>query len=437
MPYASGLITLTLLATSIAFSKFIVKLNLVLAFITNIISYAYSTFAFFIATLVFSVILDLINAPKELFTFAMVIVSACTFFIINIPFRFKRYRKGMPFLKDKNMSTMGLISSVLTLVCLFMTYVASNEFMILILIISLTVLSLLLLIWWKSQIKRSYLKKLHAIELENMQLALEKQQKEIDKLTKDNDNLARVIHKDNKLVPAMGFSVKSFLESYENENSANIKAKATALIKQLEEITCERQGILENYRHTTKILPKTNVDGVDSIVLYMSQKSMAINIEFDLMINGDISFMAENIIDENQLTTLISDLIENAIIAIKPCSTRRILVNLGKNNEGYFIEVADSGIPFEIDTLVHLGTMKITTHKHEGGSGIGLSNAFDLFRQYNASFIIEEFINSDLSYTKKLIVSFNGKGQYIVKSPRAEQIKSSPFKTNLIVETAV
>ena len=90
----------------------------------------------------------------------------------------------------------------------------------------------------------------------------------------------------------------------------------------------------------------------------------------------------------------------------------------------------------EVDTLVHLGTMKITTHKHEGGSGIGLSNAFDLFRQYNASFIVEEFAYADLSYTKKITVCFDGKVDYIVKSPRAEEIKNSPFKSNLIVECA-
>ena len=163
---------------------------------------------------------------------------------------------------------------------------------------------------------------------------------------------------------------------------------------------------------------------------------MAINIDFDLTVNGDVKYLIDNIIAEEHLTTLISDLIENAIIAIKPCKTRRILINIGKNNYDYFIEIADSGIAFEVDTLVHLGTMKITTHKHEGGSGIGLSNAFDLFRQYNASFIVEEFAYADLSYTKKITVCFDGKGDYIVKSPRAEEIKNSPFKSNLIVECA-
>ena len=153
-------------------------------------------------------------------------------------------------------------------------------------------------------------------------------------------------------------------------------------------------------------------------------------------LNGDIKNVTDNVIEENQLTTLVSDLIENAIIAIRPCKSRHILVNLGLNKDGYYIEIADSGIPFEIDTLVHLGTMKITTNKHEGGSGIGLSSAFDLFRQNNASFIVEEFATSDSGYTKKITVAFNNKCEYIVKTPRAKEIINSPFKNDIIVKSA-
>ena len=127
IPYSSFWILFILLTTSIAFSKFVVNLNLRLAFIINIISYVYSTFAFFIATFILAFILDLVNAPKELFTIVMIIVSTATFFIIFIPFKFKRYRKGMPFLKDNATATMGLIITIPILVCLFITYFIESE----------------------------------------------------------------------------------------------------------------------------------------------------------------------------------------------------------------------------------------------------------------------------------------------------------------------
>ena len=435
IPYSSFWILFILLTTSIAFSKFVVNLNLRLAFIINVISYVYSSFAFFIATLILSIVFDLINVPKEFFTLGIILISTATFFIIFIPFKFKRYRKGMPFLKDNNSSTMGLIFSTLTLTCMFILFTTYDVFLSSILLIFATFFSILVLIWWKVQIKRSFLKKLQAMEYENMQLTIEKQQKEIEKLIDNNDQLAKIIHKDNKLIPAMAFSVKSFLESYDN-NPTEIKPTANALLKQLEDITAERQGILENYQYSSKIIPKTNINGVDSIIVYMNQKSIKNNIDFNLTLNGDIKNVTDNVIEENQLTTLVSDLIENAIIAIRPCKSRHILVNLGLNKDGYYIEIADSGIPFEIDTLVHLGTMKITTHKHEGGSGIGLSNAFDLFRQHNASFIVEEFATSDSGYTKKITVAFNNKCEYIVKTPRAKEIINSPFKNDIIVKSA-
>ena len=434
-PYSAGITTFLVYATSISFSKFILKLNFKLSFIINIISYVYSTFAFFIATFILAFILDLVNAPKELFTIVMIIVSTATFFIIFIPFKFKRYRKGMPFLKDNATATMGLIITIPILVCLFITYFIESELVAMIVFSLFSFFSIVFLLWWKVQIKRSYLKKLQAMEYENMQLTIEKQQKEIEKLIDNNDQLAKIIHKDNKLIPAMAFSVKSFLESYDN-NPAEIKPTANALLKQLEDITAERQGILENYQYSSKIIPKTNINGVDSIIVYMNQKSIKNNIDFNLTLNGDIKNVTDNVIEENQLTTLVSDLIENAFIAIRPCKSRHILVNLGLNKDGYYIEVADSGIPFEIDTLVHLGTMKITTHKHEGGSGIGLSNAFDLFRQHNASFMVEEFATSDSGYTKKITVAFNNKCEYIVKTPRAKEIINSPFKNDIIVKSA-
>ena len=82
--------------------------------------------------------------------------------------------------------------------------------------------------------------------------------------------------------------------------------------------------------------------------------------------------MTENIIDENLLNTLLADLGENAVIATNKSDTRHIFLSLGVRDGYYYVHVFDSGLCFEPEVIKHLGKARYTTHKEEGGSGIGL-----------------------------------------------------------------
>ena len=114
-----------------------------------------------------------------------------------------------------------------------------------------------------------------------------------------------------------------------------------------------------------------------------------------------------NIISKKDLEILIADLIKNAIIAISYSDNvnKSILVRLGVIDGIYSLYVYDTGIEFNIETLLNLGIKPSTTHADNGGTGMGFINAFDTLNKYKASIIIEELgKESKDNYTKVVII---------------------------------
>ena len=68
-----------------------------------------------------------------------------------------------------------------------------------------------------------------------------------------------------------------------------------------------------------------------------------------------------------------------------------------------------------------MGRSKVTTHGNDGGSGIGLSNAFLILNSYSVSFCIDETIKDDM-FTKCVIICADGKGLHRIKTER-ENVK--------------
>lgn len=244
----------------------------------------------------------------------------------------------------------------------------------------------------------------------------------------------------------------------ENSRLAEVNHKFSSRIRALEDFSCkmiERPEITELMRcefgdefadfeeavknvseefssemkHTViirKKLPKTGVFGVDNLLEYMCKESAKNGIDFDVKINGNILFMVQKIIDSKMLETLLGDHIKDAIIAINSSQNtyKNILVTIGIVKECYEISIYDTGIEFEIDTLLKLGLERITTHKSTGGSGIGFMTTFETLAKTKASLIIEEkhpITNND--YTKIVRIRFDGKKEYRIKSYRQNEIE--------------
>ena len=131
---------------------------------------------------------------------------------------------------------------------------------------------------------------------------------------------------------------------------------------------------------------------------------------------------------------LLSDLLENAIIATRYAKGQSIELSLQILKGTPAISVSDSGIPFEINTLMKFGICEASTHTDEGGTGIGLIDIWSFKKKYHASLVIEELDNS--IYSKRLSLLFDGKNKYLIISNRFQQIISSQTRADLLVINA-
>jgi hypothetical protein len=174
-------------------------------------------------------------------------------------------------------------------------------------------------------------------------------------------------------------------------------------------------------------LPTANSITIDRLFEYFAKQFAQDNIDFNLIMNGSIVYMVNNIIGQGDLETLIANHLKNAQIAINagdnPC--RRIAVTIGLSENLYEFTVFDSGIPFEVDTLVRLGTDRVTTHAGTGGSGIGFETTFKTMQEYDASLIINEQEQSETDYSKSVSIRFDSKHQYIIETYRPDDFPSS------------
>ena len=176
----------------------------------------------------------------------------------------------------------------------------------------------------------------------------------------------------------------------------------------------------------TDTLPKTEIKEIDDMFTYMQSECRKDKINFKLKINGNMHYLVNNIIDKSKLETLIGDHLRDAIIAINSSSNtnKELFVILGIKNDIYELSIYDTGIEFEIDTLLKLGLEPATTHKESGGTGIGFMTTFETLNETKASLIIEEIKpENSFNYTKSVTIRFDGKCEYRIKSYRAQEIK--------------
>lgn len=269
-----------------------------------------------------------------------------------------------------------------------------------------------ILFWWRKSLSLKYLEKLKARELEALQASILEKEQELEHLRQQNAALSTIIHKDNKLIPAMEFAVRQVLGV----------AGARDLLAPLEVLSRERVGIVHSYELESKRLPKTGVTSTDTVLQYMLQKATAHGTSFELSVSGNVCDLVNNTMSEADFNTLLADLMDNAILAAEKASIQRVLVNIGAPGSVFSVDVYDSGAPFAEEVLDSAGLRRATTRGNEGGSGIGLMSTFDILSRYNASFIIDETIH-DQHFTKKVSVCFDTLRQYRVTTLQATRIE--------------
>ena len=136
----------------------------------------------------------------------------------------------MPFLYQIGSSATGFILScfILLIVTIISFYDSIPDMQFLFLLIALFLIGLLLYCWWRFRITRDYREKLRQAELKALQNELIEKDNRIRKLEENNDALAKIIHKDNKLIPAMELAVCEYLEAGTTDGDTRKKGEQLA-----------------------------------------------------------------------------------------------------------------------------------------------------------------------------------------------------------------
>lgn len=405
----------------------------------NYITYIYScviAYGIYLISILISGILLLLVLDKSEYRSPISLITIPSIAILLFTFIFtrKRYKNGLNFLKNKVDSKYLKIFAIFWTGIVFIIFgflqkmrhwITGMSF-----IIGSTLVMISLLFWIKSQITKTYKSRMRDRTIEMQKAEIDEQARIMEELKAENLNFAKAIHKYNKKISALELAMENALKIEMNTEFSN---ELSVILKETTEAS---KNFAKEVETTVKKLPLTNNVGIDNMFKYMQEEARKKEINFDFKLNASINPLIETIISKDKFETIIGDHLKDAIIAVVSSekSYKSILVTFGLVDGNYEFSVYDTGIEFEIDTLLKLGKEQITTHKDEGGSGIGFITTFETLRECKASLIIEEYNPEATNYTKAVIIRFDGKKQYKICSYRANEIKKQNYGRKILIE---
>lgn len=385
------------------------KKSIATTIIMTIASVGISFSIFFISTVINSIPNIIFHTKSKV----VAIVGICiTYLIICLIFiNNKRMKNGIIFSNNtKNYEQFDIIILNISTTILFLIVVFRNceDGINWRMGNSIAILSLIMFATIKKSFQVYYKQKLLFQQLDEANNEIQEKQKEIERLEEENLNFSKRSHSMAHKQKALEYKLNQLLMNEETTKEIGIAAEIKELSKEL-------------YQKPIEELTKTGIQKIDDMLKFMQSECIKNNIDINLQITGNVYHIINNIITVEQLEILIADHIKDAIIAIKHTDNvnKSILVKLGKIDECYGLYIYDSGIEFEKETLENLGKKPSTTHKDEGGTGMGFMNTFDTLRSCKGSLIIKEIGKpSKDNFTKIIMIKFDGKNEYKVISYR-------------------
>jgi len=415
IPYISFLL---IVLFSIIYSLIFFKQSTYSTIISNIISVGMSNVLNFFVLLIGSILNVLltyyVSIYKENNYIYYTLILIAQVFFITILFKIPRFKNGIPFLNNAKLCRIGIIISLFSIFASsYFTQKTQVNFETLLFLLLVPLSGIVIIIWWRNRISEKYIKEVRKRTFELLNHELEEKENRISYLTKENNELSAIIHKDNKLIPAMELAVTELFHfAYSNHKIKQNSAEE--ILTRLKTMSKERNGIIKTYEQENQTIVKTNILTIDSLLLYMSKKAKECNVTYEIKATGNFTFIKDDMDFETDLLTILADLIENALIATKSSDKKNIAIHF--TNADYFsVEIFDGGIFFNEEVIRNLGIKRTTSHKNEGGSGIGLMTLISLSQKHKVTLIIEEFRNNPL-YIKKISLLFNKETSVIIRT---------------------
>ena len=404
------------LLVNLLFSRFVKKKFLSLLLIT-VLSLSMNYVIFLLAILVAFLFTIIFNFENVYISLVIIICSHSI--LIMLFFKIKKLKKGFIFLKEKikdeYFEILVLNISVIILFCAILlsnyNVISSNAFGF-----GFIIFAIIMFITIQKSLQLYYKQKLLKQELQETKKELEDKKEEVKQLEKDNLESSKKIHSIIHKQKSLEYKLNELELKTEIAEEIQIKDKIKTISKEI-------------YKEPTIIeLTKTGIEEIDDMLKYMQSECVKRKIDFQLQLSGDIQYMVNNYITKENLEILIADHIKNAIIAIDNSNNinKSILVRIGKIEGIYSVYIYDSGIEFQIDTLINLGRKPSTTHADSGGTGMGFMNTFDTLNKSKASISICELGKPCKdNFTKIIKIIFDNKNEYNINSYREQEIKEA------------
>lgn len=354
----------------------------------------------------------------------LLVVGICHLLLGSLVLKNKKLKNSLyPNFHNNSYQILTFISLVLIVVSsLFNSQFYQNKLFILTMFFSL-IICLLLLFFWFKHINETY--KNHVVNrnteiLENSVVELEKENKA---LKGENVKFAEIIHRDNKIIPALITAVDAALEKEYSDTLADLR-------NHLIELNEERNDLIDDYKENYTSLAKTGNLSIDGAIKLLNTKSLKEDDTFLFHTDGDVGQLCDKMA-LTDLVGLICDLGENAIISTRESESKKICVSIVASEESSYLEFYDSGEEFSAKALEFFGKRRYTTHKNEGGSGIGLMSIYALMEKYKFSFELTE--NNVVPYNKAIKIKFDNRKQIIINSKRQEIINLAKEREDFIL----
>ena len=391
----------------------------------NIFTLTLSNIICMLAIIIHYVLITFSRNENEIISIVM--ISIIYFLLLFMFTKIKKIKYGINFLivNKNNEFFEVLILNISATIFLCFIIVSDLEFEIArSLIIYMIIFSIIMIVTIQKSLQLYYKQKMLIKDLEETKAELENKRKEVEELEKENLNFSKVSHSIAHKQKSLEFKLNELSMNSEISFEISLKDRVDKLGKELA-------------KETISVIEKTGIEEIDDMLKYMQAECIKNKIDFQLQLSGNIYTMINHYIDKEELEILLADHIKNAIIAISYTDNlnKSILVRLGKLDGYYGLYIYDSGIEFEVKTLYKLGKIPATTHKDNGGTGMGFMNTFDTLRKHKASFVIEEYGKPvKNNFTKALKFIFNEKNEFKIYSYRWEKIRRENKEDNFVVE---
>lgn len=384
------------------------RYNLGYSILISIISLSFNYIIFFGAIIINYVINKIYPIYNDILNLIIMIIIHMVFLykILTI----KKLKNGIIYFVEKSQNNyfeiiVLNISTIIILSIILLPYI--NEIIGKNLIVGLIIFSTIMIITIQKSFQLYYKHKLLIKELDETKAELDNAKQDITELEKENLEISKKSHSLAHKQRSLEHKIDTLMLKTETAEEIGVKDELNDISKEL-------------YENAANVeLTKTDITVIDDMLDCMKADCEKENIDFNLQINGNIHHMVNSLISKEELEILIADHIRDAIIAIKHSENinRSILVRLGKIDEYFGLYIYDTGIEFEKETLENIGKRPYTTHKDEGGTGLGFMNTFETLKRHKASLIIEEIGKPCKdNFTKIIKIRFDEKDEFKVIS---------------------